>query len=83
MEINYSSTVKTTILLEKDLLEEIAQLNPYSTRKEFINRACKAYLQELKRQFIDEKLSAAVSESATEDRAVNEEWESVTLEVWK
>lgn len=83
MQTRYSPSIKTTILLEKSLIEEIEQLNPYPTRKEFINRACKAYLQELKRQFIDDKLSASVSELAAEDLAVNEEWEQISLEEWR
>jgi metal-responsive CopG/Arc/MetJ family transcriptional regulator len=83
MESRYSPKVKTTVLFEKNLLEEIDQFNPFQTRKEFLDQACKTYLRELRRRLIDEKLAEACSEAAAEDSAVNEEWESITLEIWK
>ncbi len=83
----YSSTngpkVKTSVLLEKGLLEEIDRLNPFSTRKEFLREACENYLQELRRKTIHEELAKACAESEAEDRAVNEEWEPVALEGWR
>lgn len=79
----YSHKVKTTVLLEKVLLDEIDQYNPFPTRKEFLDKACKAYLHELRRKFINDQLAAACAEVADEDSAVNEEWESITLEAWK
>ena len=75
--------VKTTMVLEKALLQEIDQYNPFPTRKEFVDQACKAYLQELRRRRIDEDLAKACSEAAVEDATLNEEWELVTLETWK
>ena len=78
-----SPKVKTTVLFEKNLLDEIDQFNPFQTRKEFLDQACKTYLRELRRRLIDEKLAKACSEADTEDKSVNEEWESVTLEAWK
>ncbi len=83
MKSLYSSKVKTTIQLEKSLLEDIDRCNPFSTRREFLDQACKAYLQELKRRQINDKLEAACAEAAAEDTAVNEEWEQITLEAWK
>ncbi len=78
-----SAKVKTTVLFEKSLLEEIDEFNPFKTRKDFLDRACKIYLKELRRRVIDEKLAKACSEAEAEDRSVNEEWESMTLEGWK
>ena len=75
--------VKTTVLLEKSLLEEIDRLNPFNTRKDFLNQACKAYLKQLRRRAIDEELAKACAESEAEDRSVNEEWEPVVLESWR
>ena len=86
MEPHYgtrSSKVKTTVLFEKSLLEEIDEFNPFKTRKDFLDQACKIYLKELRRRVIDEKLAKACSEAEVEDRSVNEEWESITLEGWK
>jgi len=86
MEPRYSTgspKVKTTVLFEKSLLEEIDEFNPFKTRKDFLDQACKIYLKELRRRVIDEKLAKACSEAEAEDRSVNEEWESVTLEGWK
>jgi metal-responsive CopG/Arc/MetJ family transcriptional regulator len=75
--------IKTTVLLEKSLLEEIDRLNPFSTRKDFLNQACKAYLKQLRRRVIDEELAKACAESEAEDRFISEEWEPVVLEGWR
>jgi len=75
--------LKTTILLDRDLLKEIDSHNPFSTRKEFLDQACRAYLVELRRRYIDKKLAEACKEAYKEDVAANEEWEEVTLEGWK
>ncbi len=86
MESHYSAKstkVKTTVLFEKNLLKEIDQFNPFQTRKEFLDQACKTYLRELRRRLIDEQLAKACSEAGDEDRSVNEEWEPITLEGWK
>ena len=79
----YSHKVKTTVLFEKGLLGEIDQYNPFPTRREFLDQACKTYLYELKRKSINDQLATACAEASDEDVAVNEEWESITLEAWK
>lgn len=76
-------TVKTTVLFEKSLLEEIDKLNPFHTRKDFLGEACKSYLNKLKRKKIDEQLAGACSDAEEDDSAVNEEWEPITLEYWR
>ena len=83
MTLNYHETIKTTISMEKHLLEEIDKHNPFPTRKDFLNQACRAFLKELRRKVIDEKLAEACRNSNAEDSTVNEEWESITLERWK
>jgi len=86
MESHYSMNdmkIKTTVLLEKSLLEEIDRLNPFSTRKDFLNQACKAYLKQLRRRVIDEELAKACAESEAEDRSVSEEWGPIVLEGWR
>ncbi len=86
MEPHYcvrSPKVKTTVLFEKSLLEEIDEFNPFKTRKDFLDQACKIYLKELRRRVIDEKLAKACSEAEAEDLSVNEEWETIALEGWK
>ena len=86
METHYgtrSPKVKTTVLFEKSLLEEIDEFNPFNTRKDFLDQACKIYLKKLRRSVIDEKLAKACSESEAEDRFINEEWEPTVLEGWK
>ncbi len=82
MEI-YSRKIKTSVQLEKALLDEIDQYNPFATRKDFLVQACKAYLHELRRKVISDQLAAACAEAADEDSAVNDEWETITLEAWK
>jgi metal-responsive CopG/Arc/MetJ family transcriptional regulator len=77
-----NNKVKTTVLFEKNLLEEIDQFNPFRTRKEFLDNACKRYLKELRKQIIDHKLAKACSDASEEDGLVNEEWESASLEEW-
>ncbi|MFP4036792.1 MAG: hypothetical protein ACLFUE_04670 [Desulfobacteraceae bacterium] len=83
MEIVKDEKIRTTVIMDRSLVEEIDRLNPFSTRKEFLDRACKSYIMVLKRQKIDEQLSTACSQAAIEDSEVNEEWEAITLENWK
>jgi len=78
-----STKVKTTILFEKGLLEEIDKFNPFQTRKAFLGEACKMYLNQLRQKTIDDKLAKACVDAEAEDRSVNEEWEPITLEDWK
>ncbi len=78
-----SPKVKTTVLFEKSLLEEIDEVNPFKTREDFLDRACKIYIKELKRIAIDIKLAEACSEAEPEDCSVNEEWEPIALEGWE
>ena len=74
--------VKTTVFFEKQLLYEIDQNNPFVTRKEFLVRACRRYLQDVKRKRIDHDLAQACAEAQQEDLSENEEWEPLTLEDW-
>ena len=74
--------VKTTVILEQSLIEEIDGSNPFSTRTEFLARASREYLEKLKRRVVDQQLAEACAEAAEEDRLENDEWESVTLETW-
>jgi metal-responsive CopG/Arc/MetJ family transcriptional regulator len=83
MEGRNEEKIRTSFLLNKDLVEEIDRMNPFATRKEFLDRACKAYLLELKRKKIDEELAAACAQAAEEDAEVQEAWEPATLETWK
>ena len=78
-----TNAVKTTILFERDLLEEIDRFNPFPTRKAFMEQACRSYMRELKRHQIDKELETACAEAAEEDKSLNEEWEAATLEGWK
>ncbi len=85
MEPHYSARspkIKTTVLFEKRLLDEIDEFNPFNTRKDFLDQACKIYLKELRRRAIDEKLAKACSEAEAEDISVNEEWETIAPEGW-
>ena len=75
--------VKTTTPIHKVLLEEIDQINPFRTRREFFEEACRHYLLTLKKKLIDQQLEAACRESADEDIRENTEWEGTTLENWK
>lgn len=80
MKLEQREMVKTTILLDKKLLDEIDQNNPFPTRKEFLRRASQEYLTKLRRRQIDEQLSEACSKAHEEDLSVNNEWEGITLE---
>jgi hypothetical protein len=77
------SGVKTTVFFEKQLLYEIDQVNPFSTRKEFLARACQHYLKEIRRKRIDHDLAQACAKAEKEDLSVNQEWEPMTLEDWR
>ena len=75
--------VKTTTPIHKVLLDEIDQINPFRTRREFFEEACRHYLQTLKRKLVNQQLEEACRESADEDILENAEWERTTLEGWK
>lgn len=77
------SVVKTTVFFEKKLLYEIDQGNPFSTRKEFLVRACQHYLTEIRRKRIDHDLAQACAKAEKEDFSENQEWEPLTLEDWR
>jgi metal-responsive CopG/Arc/MetJ family transcriptional regulator len=74
--------VKTTVFFDRSLLEEIDRVNPFPTRREFLARASREYLEKLRRREIDEQLASACAEAAEEDLLENEAWEPVTLETW-
>lgn len=75
--------VKTTTPIHKVLLDEIDQANPFKTRREFFEEACRHYLQELKRKQVYQQLEEACRESAEEDILENADWEQITLKDWK
>ena len=83
MEQGSQRNFKTSIILDKRLIEEIDRHNPFSSRKKFLDQACRTYLVELKRKAIDLELAKACRDSAEEDLAINEDWEGLTLETWK
>ena len=75
--------VKTTTPIHKMLLEEIDQVNPFKTRREFFEEACRHYIETLKRKLVYQQLEEACRESAEEDLLENADWEKTTLEGWK
>ena len=75
--------IKTTTVFHKSLVEEIEQSNPFKTRREFFEVACRRYLHELKKEWAYQQLEKACLESAAEDILVNSQWEGSTLENWK
>ena len=82
MKSHAHGAIKTTVIFDQSLIDEIDRINPFPTRTEFLARASKEYLEKLKRRAIDEQLTAACAETGEEDRLENDEWESVTLETW-
>jgi metal-responsive CopG/Arc/MetJ family transcriptional regulator len=76
------ASVKTTVIFDQSLIEEIDRINPFSTRTEFLASASREYLEKLKHSAIDKHLAEACTEAAEEDRLENDEWENVTLETW-
>jgi hypothetical protein len=82
MKTSARGVVKTTVIFDQILIEEIDRLNPFPTRTEFLARASTEYLEKLKRSATDQQLAVACAEAADEDRLDNDEWESVTLETW-
>ena len=75
--------VKTTTPIQKMLLDEIDQVNPFRTRREFFEEACRYYLRALKRKLVDQQLEEACRDSADEDILENADWEGAALEDWK
>jgi metal-responsive CopG/Arc/MetJ family transcriptional regulator len=76
-------TVKTTTPIHKVLLDEIDQFNPFKTRREFFEAACRHYIQRLKKEMAYRQLEEACKESAEEDLQENANWERPTLETWQ
>jgi len=69
--------IKTTVVFDQSLIDQIDRINPFPTRTEFLARASKEYIEKLKHRAIDEQLAAACAEAAGEDRLENDEWESI------
>lgn len=82
MKSRSQTNVKTTVIFDQSLIEEIDRINPFSTRTEFLASASREYLRKLKRGAIEKNLAKACAEAAEEDRLENEEWENATLETW-
>jgi hypothetical protein len=74
--------VKTTTPIQKMLLDEIDRINPFKTRREFFEEACRFYLEDLRRKSAYQQLEEACRESANEDLSDNTDWEDATLESW-
>ncbi len=74
--------IKTTLIFDQSLIDEIDRSNPFSTRTEFLARASREYLEKLRYRAINEQLAADCAEAAEEDRRENDEWEGATLETW-
>jgi len=63
MEPRYSTgspKVKTTVLFEKSLLEEIDEFNPFKTRKDFLDQACKNLSERVKAKNYRSKTSQSM-----------------------
>jgi len=75
-------TVKTTTPIHKLLLDEIDQLNPFNTRREFFEEACRQYLKSIKREKVYQQLEKACRDAAEEDLQENADWEQISLETW-
>jgi hypothetical protein len=76
-------TVKTTTPIHKLLLDEIDQLNPFNTRREFFEEASRRYLKKLKREIVYKQLEEACREAAEEDLQENADWDQASLETWQ
>ena len=77
-----NEVVKTTTPIQKLLLEEIDRANPFKTRREFFEEACRHYLKELHRKLVYRQLEEACRASADEDCLENADWETAALENW-
>jgi len=82
MKSRAQSGVKTKVIFDQSLIEEIDRINPFSTRTEFLAFASREYLEKLKHEAINKHLAEACAEATEEDRLENDEWENVTLETW-
>jgi metal-responsive CopG/Arc/MetJ family transcriptional regulator len=79
----HRNKLKTSVILDRNLIKEIDQHNPFPTRKEFLDNACREYLGQLRRKHAYEQLAAACAASVDEDKEVNEDWEVTSLEHWE
>jgi metal-responsive CopG/Arc/MetJ family transcriptional regulator len=77
-----NESVKTTVILDQALIEEIDRMNPFPTRKEFFAHPSREYLENFKHKAIDEQLAEACAEAEKEAHQVSAEWENITLETW-
>ncbi len=82
MKSHAHGAIKTTVIFDQSLIDEIDRINPFSTRTEFLTCASREYLEKLRHKAINEQLAAACAEAAEEDRRENDEWEGATLETW-
>ncbi|MFO7979926.1 MAG: hypothetical protein R6V00_03710 [Candidatus Aminicenantes bacterium] len=70
---------RLNITLPKGLYEE---LKPVPNKSRFISEAVKERLEREKKEKLDKLLIEGYKATKDEDKELNEEWESITLEKW-
>lgn len=74
------SSVRLNITLPEEVVKE---LNTIQNKSNFIAETLREKINELKMKKIDELLVIGYKETCKEDKEINEDWESVSLEDWK
>lgn len=70
---------RLNITLPEELYEE---LKPVPNKSRFISEAVKDRLEREKKEKLDKLLVQGYKATKDEDKKINKEWESITLEEW-
>jgi metal-responsive CopG/Arc/MetJ family transcriptional regulator len=75
-------TEKVTLTLPKDLMENIRELVPSGGYSKFVAEAVEYFIENKRRRELRERLIHGYQVNATQDAAINAEWEATDDEVW-
>ena len=71
--------VKMTFTIPEDVAEDLKRTVGHSLRSAFVTNAVKEKLRSISQGDLEKELIQGYKERYEEDKALNEEWESVTL----
>ena len=74
--------VRVNFTLPEDLLASLKSNVRERERSAFVADALRKRLADLERQHLEAELIEGYQATAEEDRAINAEWEAITLESW-
>ena len=77
------NTQKLNFTVPEDIAKELKSRVKKSKRSAFVAEAVRERLENLKKKQLEQELIEGYQARYEEDKAINKEWEQVTLEKWE